>query len=99
MNAIKIGTKGEEEKMLQKYLGLTPDGNFGPNTDRKVRDWQKSKGLTPDGIIGPKSWALIFPNGPILSTTVSQKTNNIGISNGMINFICQYETDKKLDIP
>ena len=62
MNTIKLGSKGEEVKILQKYLGLTPDGNFGPNTDKKVKEWQKSKGLTPDGVVGPKTWAIIFPN-------------------------------------
>lgn len=91
MNTIKLGSKGEDVKILQKYLGLTPDGNFGPNTDKKVKEWQKSKGLTPDGVIGPKSWAIILPQ----QSTSKTNTNNIGISNGMIQFICQYETGKK----
>ena len=95
MTTIKLGSKGEEVKILQKYLGLTPDGNFGSNTDKKVKEWQKSKGLTPDGVVGPKTWAIILPNCKITSTTVTQKTtNNTGISNGMINFICKYETGK-----
>ncbi len=89
MNTIKLGSKGEEVKILQKYLGLTTDGSFGPNTDKKVREWQKSQGLFPDGIIGAKSWAII------LSSSSNTNTNNIGISIGMINFICQYETGHK----
>ena len=95
MTTIKLGSKGEEVKMLQQYLGLTPDGNFGPNTDKKVKEWQKSKGLIPDGVIGPKSWAIIFPNGPIVATTVPKIINNTGLSDGMLNFICQYETTHK----
>lgn len=88
MTTIKLGSKGEDVKVLQKYLGLTPDGIFGPVTDKKVKEWQKSKGLVADGIIGPKSWSII------LSSNQSSKSN-IGISDGMINFICQYETGHK----
>lgn len=92
MNTIKLGSKGEDVKVLQKYLGLNPDGDFGPKTDLKAKEWQKSKGLTPDGIIGPKSWVIILGNNQQQS---SCSNNNIGISQGMINFICQYETGKK----
>ena len=84
MNTIKLGSKGDNVKLLQKYLGITVDGNFGPMTDKKVREWQKSKGLTPDGIIGPKSWAIILEE--------TSNKNGIGISDDMINFICQQET-------
>jgi len=95
MNIIKLGSKGEEVKVLQKFLGLTPDGSFGPVTDKKVKEWQKSKGLTPDGIVGPKSWALILPSQTQTQTTTPSTGNNVGISTGMINFICQYETGHK----
>ena len=95
MNTIKLGSTGEEVKVLQRYLGINPDGNFGPVTDKKVREWQKSKGLTPDGVVGPHSWSIIFPNGQIATTTKPEQSNNIGISNGMINFICQWETGHK----
>lgn len=95
MNTIKLGSKGEDVKMLQMYLGITPDGEFGPKTLLKVKEWQLKNGLVADGIIGPKSWAIIFPNGPLAATAKPQPSNGIGLSNGMINFICQYETGKK----
>jgi len=95
MNTLKLGSKGEDVKSLQKYLGLNPDGIFGPGTLSKVKEWQQSKGLIPDGVIGPKSWAIIFPNGTLATTVIPQQTNSVGISDGMINFICQYETGKK----
>jgi len=97
MNTIKLGSKGDDVKLLQKYLGIYPDGNFGPKTLLKVKEWQKSKGLTPDGIIGDKSWNIILKNQT--QTSMSQQApssgNNVGISAGMINFICQYETGHK----
>lgn len=98
MNTIKLGSKGEDVKVLQKYLGINPDGNFGPVTDKKVREWQKSKGLTPDGVVGPKSWAIITggrqQTQPVTNTSATNTTNT-GLSAGMINFICLYETGKK----
>ena len=97
MNTIKLGSKGDDVKVLQKYLGINPDGDFGPVTDKKVREWQKSKGLTPDGVIGPKSWIVILGNQTqtVTSQQAPSSVNNVGISAGMINFICQYETGKK----
>ena len=95
MNTIKLGSRGEDVKVLQKYLGLSQDGVFGVNTDKKVKEWQQSKGLLPDGIVGPKSWAIILESQQTTQQTQSIPTNGIGISNGMLNFICQYETGKK----
>ena len=97
MNTIKLGSKGDDVKVLQKYLGINPDGDFGPKTLLKVKEWQKSKGLTPDGIIGDKSWAIILGNQTqtVTSQQAPSSGNNVGISAGMINFICQYETGKK----
>ena len=52
---LKLGSKGEEVKELQEFLGLNADGDFGPKTDTAVKEWQKKNGLTPDGIVGPKT--------------------------------------------
>ena len=53
---LKIGSTGEDVKKLQTKLGLTPDGVFGPTTERKVKEWQRSNGLTDDGIVGQQTW-------------------------------------------
>ena len=52
---LKNGSKGEEVKALQKKLGLVADGNFGPGTEKAIKEWQIKNGLTADGIIGPSS--------------------------------------------
>lgn len=75
MKTIRLGSRGEEVKVLQKYLGLNPDGIFGPTTLKKVISWQKSKGLTPDGIFGAKSWAALGIT-ETTSTNPSQPTTN-----------------------
>jgi peptidoglycan hydrolase-like protein with peptidoglycan-binding domain len=36
---LKVGSKGEDVKQLQAKLGLTADGSFGPNTEKKVKEW------------------------------------------------------------
>lgn len=53
---LRIGSKGNEVKILQEYLGLKADGDFGPKTQRQVKAWQKRNQLKADGIVGPKTW-------------------------------------------
>jgi len=57
---LKIGSTGEDVKTLQSKLGLTPDGVFGPGTEKAVKSWQTNNGLTSDGIIGQQSWSKLF---------------------------------------
>ena len=61
---LKVGSKGEDVKKLQTKLGLTPDGSFGPNTEKKVKEWQQANGLTADGIVGSGTWTKMFGEAP-----------------------------------
>ena len=54
---LKKGSKGEWVKKMQKVLGATPDGDFGPGTEKAVKEWQSKNGLTADGVVGPKTLA------------------------------------------
>lgn len=47
---LRKGSKGENVKKLQTKLGLVSDGNFGPITEGKLKEWQKKNGLSEDGI-------------------------------------------------
>lgn len=56
---IKLKHTGEDVKFLQKLLGLTQDGIFGPITDKTVRKFQQAMGMDVDGIVGPKTWGML----------------------------------------
>jgi len=63
----RLGDKGTNVTLIQSVLRLEGyknstgrkliviDGDFGPNTDKRVRQYQSAKGLTVDGIVGPKT--------------------------------------------
>lgn len=53
------GSKGEAVKTVQRAVGTTADGIFGPKTEAAVKAFQKRNGLVVDGIVGPKTWAAI----------------------------------------
>ena len=62
MTILKLGSRGEFVKMVQKALHLYPDGIFGKLTDEAVRAYQREKCLTVDGKVGPKTLTLLFPS-------------------------------------
>lgn len=63
--SLKLGSKGEAVKELQKALtnkGYSTkgiDGVFGKNTDAAVRKFQKAKNLKVDGIVGPATKKML----------------------------------------
>lgn len=59
------GSKGTFVRQFQAKLrdrgwNITVDGDFGPATEKIVRQFQKEKGLGVDGIVGPNTWKAIF---------------------------------------
>jgi resuscitation-promoting factor RpfB len=50
---VKRGDRGAAVRSIQRQLGLTADGVFGPMTERAVRRFQRRHDLVPDGIVGP----------------------------------------------
>jgi hypothetical protein len=53
---LKLGSKGEQVKQLQRFLGLVVDGDFGPKTEAAVKKWQQDNKLVVDGIVGTQTW-------------------------------------------
>jgi len=50
---VKRGDRGDAVRSIQRELGLTADGVFGPLTERAVKGFQRRHDLVPDGIVGP----------------------------------------------
>ena len=46
---LKVGSRGEDVKAVQQFLGLGADGIFGKGTEQAVKDFQKLNGLGVDG--------------------------------------------------
>jgi len=76
---LKVGSKGDDVKKLQEKLGLTADGSFGPNTEKKVKEWQSANGLTADGIVGDGTWSKMFgTSAPVAAEPATPTATSAG---------------------
>lgn len=50
---------GPEVVEVQRIVGVTPDGVYGPDTEAAVVTWQAAHGLVADGEVGPATWAAM----------------------------------------
>jgi hypothetical protein len=50
---VKRGDRGAAVRSIQRQLGLSADGVFGPMTERAVKRFQRRHDLLADGIVGP----------------------------------------------
>ena len=60
IGVLRKGSKGEGVKIMQEALGVSADGDFGPGTERALKEWQAANGLTADGIAGPATFAKLL---------------------------------------
>lgn len=54
------GSVGPQVADIQRKVGATPDGIFGPKTAAAVRAFQSRNGLAADAIVGPLTWAKLY---------------------------------------
>jgi putative chitinase len=57
---LRRGSQGDAVIRLQRALGITADGNFGPGTEAALRAWQTARGLTADGVAGARTLSVLL---------------------------------------
>ncbi len=58
---LKLGAQGDTVKLVQAEVGARQDGDYGPITEKRVKDWQATHDLFVDGIVGKRTWVAMFP--------------------------------------
>lgn len=74
---IKLGSKGEQVKLIQEFLGIKVDGHFGPKTEHAVVIWQNANGLVGDGEVGPKTMNAMGLLTTDLSESATQSNSGL----------------------
>ena len=90
---LRIGDRGDGVSAVQRLLGLTPDGVFGPATDRAVRAFQRGAGLVPDGIVGPATMAALSGGSKrITEQDLKQAAEALGVNLASIKAVTAVES-------
>jgi peptidoglycan hydrolase-like protein with peptidoglycan-binding domain len=72
-----VRSSGSSVAALQRALGISADGIYGPQTRRAVRRFQRSQGLTVDGIAGPQTLAALGLGGGARESSASSVLERI----------------------
>ncbi|HYI79566.1 MAG TPA: peptidoglycan DD-metalloendopeptidase family protein [Thermoleophilaceae bacterium] len=73
--AFKLGSHGDAVAEIQRQLGLSADGIFGPLTQAAVTDFQARNGLAVDGVVGPATWTALFGLGQAAAAAGAREGN------------------------
>lgn len=93
---VSYGAHGATVERIQRIVGTTVDGSFGPLTLTAVKKYQTSHHLVPDGIVGPLTAAAMklttattttptpVPTTPPVITTWNGQTVSYGDRGGLV---------------
>lgn len=56
---LKVGAKGSAVKYVQKKIGVTADGAFGPKTAAALKAYQTKSGIPATGVVDAATWAKL----------------------------------------
>jgi uncharacterized protein (TIGR02594 family) len=74
---VKLDDVGSAVSELQHLLGVTVDGEFGPETDAAVRAYQATHGLDVDGDVGDQTWAALLSGKPATAAGIAITTDTV----------------------
>jgi cell wall-associated NlpC family hydrolase len=78
---LKKGSRGPAVAAVQRALGITADGVFGPQTKAAVLAYQQAHGLEVDGIVGPQTLGALGTSGTsTLSSTSPTSASGSGVA-------------------
>ncbi|HMN51032.1 MAG: peptidoglycan-binding protein [Xanthobacteraceae bacterium] len=86
MTILKAGMAGEPVKLLQEKLGVTVDGQFGPATEKALREYQAKEKIAVDGVAGPDTFThmglpqLVLLTVGSVGETVKKLQTELGIT-------------------
>jgi cell wall-associated NlpC family hydrolase len=69
---LRLGSTGAHVVAIQRIVGVTADGVFGPKTTAAVRRYQGRHHLTPDGVVGART-AAAMRRGPATPKPATHK--------------------------
>lgn len=86
MTILGKGMAGEPVKLLQEKLGVTADGQFGPGTEKALREYQAKEKIAVDGVAGPDTFThmglpqLVLLRVGSVGETVKKLQTELGIT-------------------
>lgn len=88
---LKKGSRGTDVAYMQKYLGITADGVFGPQTHEAVlRFMAKHDDIkVKDGVVGPITWNK-FPDK--LETVTKERSHKVKSGEYLSRIAAKYDT-------
>lgn len=82
---VKRGHRGSLVKQVQRKVGVSADGVFGPMTQSAVKRYQKRNGLVADGIVGPRTGTKMGLRSTSTSTSrTSTRTSTRTVSSSSV---------------
>ena len=72
---LNSGSQGEDVRKLQELLEITIDGDYGPKTLEKVKEFKKQNDLYPSGIVTKQVWNLLTK--PLLESVKTADVRNL----------------------
>jgi peptidoglycan hydrolase-like protein with peptidoglycan-binding domain len=98
---LQLGDSGPDVSQVQTqlqalglYSGAT-DGNFGPDLQAAVIQFQQSSGLSADGIVGPETWSALFGVQPVTPTAVVSIDSSEPLAQRCLSLTGSFETGQK----
>jgi len=107
METIKKGTRQHgvtillQELLCEAGYNISIDGDFGPSTDKAVRDFQKQNGMFIDGVVGTKTWikfTLMFPeyfqemtNKFLSQKDIDKVAKDLGVESAAVSAVREVE--------